>query len=123
MRDSVQLIKHQKEIKWWHSDIMDIIKKITDNPKLVAFCNKVLTYESILGNNESRYLFLASLISADTLVDEVSCLETLDTTYFIINHMDFFQLEDKVKEEIETYLEKAIKIALNEIKEFKKENK
>jgi predicted phage-related endonuclease len=103
------------------SSKMDLIKKITDNPKLVSFCNKVLTYESILGNNESRYLFLASLISADTLVDEESCRETLDTAYFIINHMDFFQLEDNVREEVENYTEKAINIALSELHEFKKQ--
>lgn len=102
---------------------MELIKKISDNPKLVAFCNKILTYNAIFDAEESRYLFLASLISADTLVDEESCRETLDTAYFIVNHMNFFQLEENVREEIENYMEKAINIALSELRNFRKERK
>lgn len=102
---------------------MDIIKKITDNPKLVAFCNKILAYNTILESDETRHLFLASLISADTLVDKESCQETLDTAYFITNHMDFFQLEDSVRKEIEDYMEKTIEVAFKELRMFKKEEK
>ena len=105
------------------SSKMDLIKKISDNPKLVAFCNKILSYNAILEMEEARYLFLASLISADTLVDEESCRETLDTAYFIVNHMDFFQLEGNVREEVENYMENAINIALSELHEFKKTKK
>lgn len=102
---------------------MKLIKKISDNPKLVAFCNKILTYNAIFDAEEPRRLFISSLINADTLVDEESCRETLDTAYFIVNHMDFFQLEENVREEIENYTEKAIKIAFNELRNFKKERK
>lgn len=85
---------------------MELIKKISDNPKLVAFCNKILTYNAIFDAEESRRLFISSLINADTLVDEESCRETLDTAYFIVNHV-----------------EKAIKIAFNELRNFRKERK
>lgn len=85
---------------------MELIKKISDNPKLVAFCNKILTYNAIFDAEEPRRLFLSSLINADTLVDEESCRETLDTAYFITNRM-----------------EKAIKIAFNELRNFRKERK
>ena len=85
---------------------MELIKKISDNPKLVAFCNKILTYNAIFDAEESRRLFISSLINADTLVDEESCRETLDTAYFITNRM-----------------EKAIKIAFNELRNFRKERK
>jgi 3-methyladenine DNA glycosylase AlkD len=37
--------------------------------------------------------------------------------------MDFFQLEENVKEEVENYMEKAINIALSELHEFKKTKK
>lgn len=97
--------------------------KISDNQKLLSFCNKILFYNTILESDESRYLFLASLISADTLVDEESCHETLETVDFIEKNLDLFVLSDEVIEETKKYLKKSIDITIAELEDIKRKNK
>ena len=99
----------------------NLIKKISSNPALVAFCNRILSYNTIFEDGEARRLFLASLISADALTDAESCREALETAYFVMNHMDFFQLEATVREEIENCMENVVKTALQELRKYKKE--
>lgn len=93
-------------------------KKITDNPNLLAFCNKILLYNSILEGEISRNMFFVSLISSDNLVDEHSCDETIDTANFILHNINLFVLNDEVKEKTVGYLNDAIEIAERDKKEF-----
>ena len=92
--------------------------KITDNPNLLAFCNKILLYNSILEDEMSRNMFFVSLISSDNLVDEHSCDETIDTANFILHNINLFVLNDEVKEKTVGYLNDAIEIAERDKKEF-----
>ncbi len=94
------------------------IKKIEHNPNLIKFCNRILTYNAILENETTRSMFLVSLISADSLIDEHSCDETIEITNFILNHIDLFILEDNIKNDIISKMKSAIKIAKRDKKEF-----
>jgi len=94
------------------------IKKISENPNLVAFCNKILSYNMIFEEESIRNMFLVSLISADTLVDENSCDETIETATFILNNINLMVLEDDIKKTIIKYMKDAIKIAIRDKKQF-----
>lgn len=95
-----------------------IIKKIEQNPNLVKFCNRILTYNAIFENETTRCMFLVSLISADSLIDEHTCDETIEVANFILNHIDLFILEDNIKKYIISKMKSAIKIAKRDKKEF-----
>ena len=95
-----------------------IIKKIKQNPNLVKFCNRILTYNEIFENETTRCMFLVSLISADSLIDEHACDETIEVANFILNHIDLFILEDNIKKDIISKMKSAIKIAKRDKKEF-----
>ena len=92
--------------------------KITDNPNLLAFCNKILIYNSILEDEMSRNMFFVSLISSDNLVDEHSCDETIDTAEFILHNINLFVLNEEIKQKTIDYLKEAINIAERDKKEF-----
>lgn len=94
------------------------IKKISENPNLVAFCNKILSYNMIFEDESIRNMFLVSLISADTLVDENSCDETIETATFILNNINLMILEDDIKKTVIKYMKDAIKIAIRDKKQF-----
>ena len=97
-----------------------ILKKISENPNLVKFCNKILSYNTILLDEYARNMFLATLVSADNLIDVYTCDETIETAEFILNHIDLFILEDETKKNIIKYLQDTIKIAKRDKKQFVK---
>lgn len=86
-------------------------KKISQNPNLVSFCNKILNYNAILEDEQSRSMFLVLLISSDSLIDVQSCDETIEVSNFILNHINLMILEDDVKESVINHLKTAIEIA------------
>ena len=86
-------------------------KRIESNPNLVAFCNRILNYNSILESDIVRNMFLVSLISADSLIDIHSCDETIEISNFILNHLDLLIPEENIKNDVIKYLNNAIKIA------------
>jgi len=96
----------------------NIIKKIEQNQNLIKFCNRILNYNSILENETARSMFVVSLISADSLIDEHSCDETIDVANFILNHIDLFMLEDGIKKDLISKMNSAIKIAKRDKKQF-----
>ena len=95
-----------------------VIKNIKQNSNLVKFCNRILNYNAIFENETARYMFLVSLISADSLTDEPACDETIEVANFILNHIDLFILEDNIKKDIIFKMKSAIKIAKRDKKEF-----
>ena len=94
------------------------LKKISENPNLVAFCNKILSYNMIFEDESIRNMFLVSLISADTLIDEHACDDTINICNFILTNMDLMMLEEDVKKSVITYLKKGIRIAKRDKKQF-----
>lgn len=97
-------------------------KKIESNPNLVAFCNRILNYNSILEHEMTRSMFFVSLISSDCLIDIHSCDETIEISNFILNHLDLLILEENVKNDVIKYLNDAIKIAERDKKILLKKN-
>jgi len=97
-----------------------ILKKISQNPNLISFCNRILNYNSIFENETTRSMFIVSLISADNLIDEQSCDETIEIANFILSNIDLFILEDDIKNNIISKMKSAIKIAKRDKKTFKK---
>ena len=95
-----------------------ILKKISENPNLVKFCNKILSYNTILLDDFTRNMFLSTLISSDNLIDEHSCDDTIETAEFILNHIDLFILEDDIKKNLIKKLKDSIKIAKRDKKEI-----
>ena len=95
-------------------------KKIENNPNLVAFCNRILNYNSIFEHEMTRSMFLVSLISSDSLIDIHACDDTIEISNFILNHIDLMILEEDIKNEVIKYLNDAIKIAERDKKIFLK---
>lgn len=76
--------------------------------------------ENILNNEAMRYLFLVSLISADTLVTENDCNNSLQVLNFIKDNVNIMNLSDEVKIEVMEYAVKGISIVSNEIEHIKR---
>lgn len=95
-------------------------KRIESNPNLVAFCNRILNYNSIFEHEITRSMFLVSLISSDSLIDIHACDDTIEISNFILNHIDLMILEEDIKNEVIKYLNDAIKIAERDKKIFLK---
>lgn len=101
------------------TDVTNVtLKKISENPNLISFCNKILSYNAIFENEMVRSMFLVSLISSDSLIDEHACDETIETAKFILDHIDLMILENENKQNIIKKLKDAIKIAKRDKKEF-----
>ena len=66
----------------------------------------------------ARNMFLATLVSADNLIDVYTCDETIETAEFILNHIDLFILEDDIKKNVISHLNDAINIAKRDKKDF-----
>ena len=77
------------------------------------------TIEKILANDITRYLFLVSLISSDTLSTKDDYLNSLETFDYIYNNMnEMSSLTDEIRTELTEFIFKGkeiINIALNEI--------
>lgn len=84
---------------------------IYQNKKLISFCNKIQSYENILNDEDSKKIFLDSLLKVD---DEHSCEESIDICNFLIQNIDLFNINNC--EELKSKLEKIINI----IKQTKK---
>lgn len=74
--------------------------------------------EMVLSNDAYRYLYLISLVSADTLVTKESCEGSLNIFNLIKENMHIMNLTDEVKSELYEFVEKGIVIVNSEIKRF-----
>ena len=91
-------------------EVKVLIKKIKENEKLLEFNREILNISVILNNEGLRYLYLVSLISSDNIIDVASCDRSLQAINFIMEHIDLFGLDDKVKKEVTKYLKKGLRI-------------
>jgi len=60
---------------------------IYSNSKLLKFCARIINLNNILKNEETRHMFLESLVSADTLIDKHDYKEHIATCNFIKNNI------------------------------------
>lgn len=94
---------------------------ISKNEKLLAFCNKIIAINHILNNEESRYMFLASLISIDALYGEHSYEDSINMCYFIKNNISLMMFDDpELSDEIIKYVDDSLKVLQEEYQKIKK---
>lgn len=80
---------------------------------------KVYRMEEILDEEKFRYLFLASLISTETIVDKESAKKSLEELTFIKKWLPYMNFDKKLKNEIKSFIIKGIKIAKQELNNYK----
>lgn len=95
---------------------MDVLECLKGNQPLTEFCKKICSYKIAL-ESDKKYLFLASLISADSLMDEQSCLNSLNKINFILDNIKLFDLENE--SEILKFLKKGIKIIKKDLNKYR----
>lgn len=78
--------------------------------------------EDILNHEAMRYLFLVSLISADTLVTEDDCNNSLNILNFIKDNITELNISEEIRNEVIEYAVKGISIVSNEIERIKGKN-
>ena len=74
--------------------------------------------ELILSNHAVSYLYLFSLISADTLASKKACEGSLNVFNLIKDNLHIMNLTDEVKNELIEYVEKGIDIVNKELTRF-----
>ena len=98
--------------------ILKNIEKISDNNNLSSAICKILTYSEII-KSDNKYLFLASLISSDNIIDKESVNYSLSILNFIKTYINLFGLSEKDNEEVLKYVNEGIQICKEELKIFK----
>lgn len=71
-------------------------------------------------NSENRYLFLASLISSDNILNKEDAIESLEIVKYINDNIDNLDLTSEIKSKVIRYMNKAKKILDKDIKRFDK---
>ena len=74
--------------------------------------------ELVLSNDAVRYLYLVSLISADTLSSKEACEGSLNVFNLIKDNLHIMNLTDEVKNELIEYVERGIAIVNKELTRF-----
>ena len=78
------------------------------------------TIEKILTNDSIRYLFLVSLISSDSLINESDCIESLKILDYISENIsEMSSLTDEVKKEVIKFVSDGKEIVNRDLKNFK----
>lgn len=83
-----------------------LFSKISENEKLINFCNRIIGYNNILAFEESRNIFIDTLSHIDGSDD---AFEVLETIWFIDQNLNLMILEDIVIEFIKTKFLEIIK--------------
>lgn len=97
---------------------MDInFEDITNNNPLYEFCKKILSYKIAL-ECDKRYLFLASLVSADRLINKERCIESMEKIKFLIDNIELFDLNDNIKKDTLSFLNSGLEIAERDLASF-----
>lgn len=99
-------------------EIKVLVKKIKENEKLLEFNRKILNVNVILNNDNLRYLYMVSLISSDNIIDIASCDKSLESINFILNNIDLFDIDEKIRKEVAKYLKKGLRIIKRDRKTF-----
>jgi hypothetical protein len=76
-----------------------------------------------LNNDAARYFYLVSLISSDSLVDVESCDLSIEHQKFLIDNINLFDIDDKIRKEVMKYAKKGLLIAKRDRKMFLNYNK
>lgn len=116
--ENEQANKIAEEIKKISGTILG--KFITDHQELYDHITQIFYTETLLEKDDLRYMFLASLISSDNIVDVESAETSLKHIKFIKDNLQYMHLSDEIKKETLKYVNKGIRIINKDLKEFKK---
>lgn len=95
-----------------------LFKKIKENERLLEFNREILNINVILNNENLRYLYMVSLISSDNIIDLASCDKSLKSINFVLNHIELFDIDEKVRKEVVKHLKKGLRIIKRDRKTF-----
>jgi hypothetical protein len=93
------------------------IEDIKNNKPLFEFCKKILSYKIAL-ECDKRYLFLASLVSADRLINKERCIESMEKIKFLIDNIELFDLNDNIKKDTLSFLNSGLEIVERDLDGF-----
>ena len=102
---------------------LDLYPFLEKHPNIVEWCLRLDKMETLLNNDSMRYLFLVSMISSDTIIDEERANKSLETLTFINDNLKWMKLDEKILRETKKYVNKGLKIVKRDLKDFKKINK
>jgi hypothetical protein len=77
--------------------------------------------EKILSNVQLRYLYLASLISSDSIYNFETAEKAMEKITFLKRNLHYLDLDDDVLKEAKTYINKGIRIIKKELKEYRQD--
>lgn len=78
------------------------------------------TIEKILTDDSIRYLFLVSLISSDSLINESDCIESLNVLDYISENVsEMASLTDKIRKEVIEFVSVGKEIVNQDLKRIK----
>jgi len=70
-----------------------LFSKLSENPKLITFCNRIIAYNNILMFDESRKVFLDSL-QPEHISNKTDIKEIFDIIWFISETLKLMILEE-----------------------------
>ncbi len=97
---------------------IDLGPYINGNPALWDYCWHIYNIENILKSEDLRYLYLANLISSDTIIDKESAQHSLDEIKFIKDNIKYINIDDTLKNNLNKYINDIFKIVKEELKKF-----
>lgn len=74
--------------------------------------------QDILSNESFNWLYLATLISADTLTSKGACIESLNRLNFIKDNLEKLDLSEDLKNRFPDYITKCIDIVNQDLKQY-----
>lgn len=78
------------------------------------------TIEKILTDDSIRYLFLVSLISSDSLINESDCIESLKVLDYIYENIsEMTSLTDEIRKEVVEFISVGKEIVNRDLEKFK----
>ena len=92
-----------------------LFSKLSENPKLITFCNRVIAYNNILMFDESRKVFLESL-QPEHISNKTDIKEIFDIIWFISETLKLMILEEDTIKYIRDKFEEIQHYQLTEYK-------
>lgn len=100
----------------------EIIDYIDSNQEFSTFCQSIKTMNDLLNNDTARYFMLATIVSSDAIYNLATAKEAQEKLNFVVDNMKFFNVSDKIKNEIKEFSDKAQEIITQEIENYSNKN-
>ena len=101
-------------------EIANVLETIKSNEKLLDFNRHIVNYMILLNDNQFKYAFLASLVSADTLVSIDNCKRSKSVLEFLEKYIDLIINDEQERKRMLPHIQDAIIIVQTEMDNFSK---